>query len=169
MSRKQEKSKKSYIVPLLMVVFLLAALTMIWVLCNLKSDKMDTFTPPPFETEAVDGVPTVSEYLGYTELYQEGMAYRVSICGVVTMKEEQARVYFTNAESNTKYLKLRILDEQDQILGETGLLKPGQYVEWVQLSERLEPGTNIRLKIMGYEPETYESAGSVVLRVTIGA
>lgn len=53
-------------------------------------------------------------------------------------------------------------------MGETGLLKPGEYVKTVTLTKTLAAGENIKLKIMGYEPETYESAGSVSLNVTVG-
>ena len=49
------------------------------------------------------------------------------------MDSSSATVYFTNAQENHVYLKLRVLDENDRILGETGLLKPGEYVKDVQL------------------------------------
>ena len=51
-------------------------------------------------------------------------------------------------------------------MGETGLIKPGEYVKNVTLSKTLDAGEKIKLKIMGYETETYESAGSVSLNVT---
>ena len=106
--------------------------------------------------------------MGYTELYKEGMAYRVSVCGVPTVDGQDLTVYFTNAEGNEKYLKLRVLDTDGNILGETGLLNPGEYVKTVTLTKTLAAGENLKLKIMGYEPETYESAGSVSLNVTVG-
>ena len=85
------------------------------------------------------------------------------------MDSNKATVYFTNAEGNNVYLKLRVLDENDNILGETGLLKPGEYVKDVELIRALSAGTGIRLKIMRYAPDTYLSEGSVVLNTTIGA
>lgn len=126
------------------------------------------FTPPAFEVNAVSGMPTVAENMGYTELYQEGMAYRVSVCGVPTADGNELTVYFTNTESNEKYLKLRVLDTNGNILGETGILKPNEYVKCVTLDKALDVGTDIKLKIMGYEPESYKSAGSVSLNVTVG-
>ena len=106
--------------------------------------------------------------MGYTELYKEGMAYRVSVCGVPTVDGQDLTVYFTNTEGNETYLKLRVLDTGGNNLGETGLLKPGEYVKTVTLDKTLAAGENLKLKIMGYEPETYESAGSVSLNVTVG-
>ena len=96
------------------------------------------------------------------------MAYRFSVCANVTMDSSSATVYFTNAQENDVYLKLRVLDGNDKILGETGLLKPGEYVKDVQLLRELPSGTGISLKIMSYIPDTYMSAGSVVLHTTIG-
>lgn len=164
--QKNYKNQKSYTLPVLGGVFAVALLVMVATLFFGETSR-DTFTPPPFEREAVAGVPQVSQQLGYTQLYKEGMAYRVSICGIVTMEEQDAIVYFTNTEGNEKYLKLRVLDEQDQVLGETGLLKPGEYVKAVSLNKEQKPGTPIKLKVMGYQPETYESAGCVTLSVTI--
>ena len=129
---------------------------------------MAEFTPPAFESAAVAGTPEVPDDLGYCELYQDGMAYRFSICGAVTMNGNTATVYFTSPESNEKWLKLRVLDAEGNVLGETGLIKPGEYVQTVELTEALAEGTAIKLKIMGYEPETYTSAGSVNLNTVIG-
>ena len=84
------------------------------------------------------------------------------------MDGNKATVYYTNAEGNNVYLKLRVLDENDNILGETGLLKPGEYVRDVELIQALSADTGIRLKIMSYAPDTYLSEGSVVLNTTIG-
>ena len=84
------------------------------------------------------------------------------------MDGSKAVVYFTNAEENSVYLKLRVLDEEGNILGETGLLKPGEYVKGVELDKDPSAETTISLKIMSYEPDTYMSEGSVVLKTTIG-
>lgn len=75
-------------------------------------------------------------------------------------------VYLTNPAENTVWLKLRVLDTNGSILGETGLLRPGEYVRTVALSAAPTPGTSITLKIMGYEPDTYLSAGSATLSTT---
>ena len=94
--------------------------------------------------------------------------YRFSVCGNVIMEGSNAAVYLTNPAENEVWLKLRVLDENDNILGETGLIRPGEYVKDVALTENLTAGTKIKLKIMGYEPETYFSAGSATLNTAIG-
>lgn len=141
---------------------------MIAALCTHKPDRKSAFTPPAFEPAALSGMPEAEDALGYTELYQDGMAYRVLVCGVPAAEDDALTVYFTNAAENEVYLKLRVLDEAGNTLGETGLLKPGEYVERVALMEELSAGTTVRFKVMGYEPEDFTSAGSVTLHVTVG-
>lgn len=142
---------------------------MIFALCMPRrtSDGSGDFIPPKNEPEAVSGAPSIDGALGYTELYKEGMAYRVSLCGTVTMEGNNAVVYFTNTVGNEKYLKLRVLDGEGRTLGETGLLKPDEYVRCVELTKIPAAGATLRLKVMGYEPSDYSSAGSVVLNVTV--
>lgn len=128
--------------------------------------RQGAFVPPEREESAVAGAPQVDEALGYTELYQDGMAYRVALCGVPVAEDGRLTVYFTNSAENGKYLKLRVLDEGGAVLGETGLLYPGEYVKDVALYAPVAPGTPLRLKVMGYEPEDYTSAGALTLKVT---
>lgn len=138
------------------------------VLC-IPKEKRGEFTPPPFEANAISGVPTVDESLGYSEIYREGMGFSALICGGVTVDGKNARVYFTNPADNTVWLKVRIMDTAGNILGESGILKPGEYVEHVTLGGELAVGTKISIKIMAYEAETYHSEGAVVLGTTVGA
>ena len=122
------------------------------------------FIPPEFEANAIVGTPDVSKELGYGELFQDGMSYSAWICGAVYQEDDTAVVYFTNPKSNGVWLKLRITDEQGNILGESGLIKPGEYVRAVTLTESVAAGTPIKMRVMGYEPETYNSVGSVSVK-----
>lgn len=154
------------VVTVLGVAFAVIALVMIIVLCLPRENEAD-FIPPPFEENAVVGTPDVPEELGYSSPYREGMSYRFSVCGNVRTEEDTAVIFLTNPEENNVWLKLRIIDEKGSVLGETGLIKPGEYVKSVRLRYAISSGTKIRLKIMGYEPETYHSAGSVVLTTAV--
>lgn len=78
-----------------------------------------------------------------------------------------ADVYFTNSSEQEVWLKLRVLDEDGSIIGETGLIKPGEYVKSVLIDKDVSDGSSIKLKIMAYEPQTYYSAGAVTLNTQI--
>ena len=175
MSKQQKnvkQTKKQSYLPLYIAVAvaLVALVTMIVVLCLPKEDKTvkGEFVPPAFDSAAVEGTPTAGDELGYMECYQDGMGFRFWACGKVMMEGKNANVYLTNPESNNVWIKVRVLDTEGNILGESGLIKPGEYIKSVELSEQLAVGTSIKLKIMAYEPDTYYSAGAVVLNTQIG-
>lgn len=123
------------------------------------------FTPPPFDEAAQTGTPEVPDALGWSEL--DAKAFKVSVCGIFAPEDGKADVYLTNPETNTVWLKLRVLDDKGNTLGETGLVKPGEYVQAITLTATPKPGTTITLKLMTYEPETYHSAGAVTLNTTV--
>ncbi len=128
--------------------------------------EMGEFTPPPFDSAAIVGTPAVPDGLGWQEL--DAQAYLVGICGKFIPKGNTADVWLTNPVSNTVWLKVRVLDENGNTLGETGLIKPGEYVQSVELDNVPKTGKPIVLKVMAYQPETYYSAGAVALNTQIG-
>ena len=125
-----------------------------------------TFTPPPFDEGAQTGTPEVDSALGWSEVDANGV-YKVSVCGVVKVENKKADVYLTNPEGNNVWLKLRILDAEGNILGQTGLIKPGEYVRTITFDTVPDAGSKIVMKVMGYVPDTYQSAGAVSLNTVI--
>ncbi len=129
---------------------------------------LNKFTPPPFESDATYGTPADAGD-SWGQIYKEGMSFSAHVCGRVVPNGNKADVYFTNDEGNSVWLKLRVLDENEKIIAETGLLKPGQYVKSIKFkSGTLTEGAKITMKIMAYEPETYYSEGAVTLTTVIG-
>lgn len=159
----KQKNDGKLIVSVLMVCFAVTIGVMIFALCRPNDKKSAEFTPPPFESTAQHGKPEVSENLGYSSPNRDDMSYDFAVCGNVTMEGDKAIVYLTNIEGNNAWIKLRVFDEQGNMLGETGLIKPNEYVKYVTLPKTPEVGTKIKLKIMGYEPHTYYSAGAASL------
>lgn len=127
--------------------------------------KTEKFVPPPFDTAAQTGTPEVPEDLGWDEL--DAQSYKFSVCGVFALENGKADVWLTNPEENEVWLKVRVLDMDGNTLGETGLIRPGEYVRSVTLQPEPKAGDNIQLKIMAYEPDTYYSAGTVSLNTTV--
>lgn len=168
---KMTKQKKQGYLPLYIAgaITLVAFISMIVVLCISNDNKVqEKFVPPAFESSAVVGSPDVPENLGYSKLYRDGMNFTAWVCGNVTMDRNNATVYLTNPADNSVWMKLRIMDADGNVLGETGLIKPGEYVESIELSKTLEIGTPVKMKIMTYEPDTYYSAGAISMNSAIG-
>ena len=130
-----------------------------------QKQSMRQFIPPAFETSAVNGVPDVPDGLGWNEV--DAAIYKVSVCGNLTLKENTVDIWLTNPNSNAVWITLRILDTVGNILGETGLIRPGEYVISVVLNRIPNRGIPVSLKIMAYEPETYHSVGAVLLNTVI--
>ena len=160
----QQKHRKNWAVPVLVIVCLLCLAMMAAALVYTQSPAQGEFTPP-FEESAVSGIPDVPEELGWQEL--DAQAFQVGVCGAVLLEGNRADIWLTNPESNTIWLKLRILDEDGEILGETGLIRPGEYVQSVTFDTVPAPGATISMKVMAYEPETYHSGGAVTLNTVV--
>ena len=153
--------------PLILAVSIcaLSLMVMLFALTWQTEPVKGEFTPPPFDPAAVSGTPAVPNGLGWQEL--DAKVYKVGICGKFIPDGNTADVWLTNPVSNTVWLKVRVLDENGNTLGETGLIKPGEYVQSVTLDAVPKTGEPITLKIMAYEPETYCSAGAVSLNTKI--
>lgn len=170
MAKPVQGARRDVTLIVMVIACVVAVAVMVVALCTSGRGEATEFVPPPFEEDAVVGVPEVEDGRGYSELYQEGMAYRVSLCGNVHVTGQEAEVYLTNAAENAVWLKLRVLGADGEVLGETGLIKPGEYVKSVQLNAPLPKGEGICLKVMGYEPGSYHSLGALTLTpmVTLG-
>lgn len=130
-----------------------------------NSNKGTAFTPPPFEKNAIYGKPVVPDNLGWNEI--DAKVYKVSVTGVLSVKNNEADIWFANSKKNTVWMKLRALDSDANILGETGLICPGEYVQTIYFDEIPQKGSSIELKIMAYEPETYYSAGCTIIKTKV--
>ncbi|MDO4325949.1 MAG: hypothetical protein Q4E24_07940 [bacterium] len=187
-TEKTRKQKKRLLLPALAAACILSLAVMVYALIVTgKTGKEQTaFIPPPFEQSAVKGTPEVKpgtsigdrlKGLGYSNL--DAVDYQVAICGAPVIEDGKAILYLTNPETNQVWIKVRLLDDSGRVLGESGLLRPGEYAESIALDmEAVEAaqaavndaegvGIPITLRIMAYEPETYHSAGAVSLSTTL--
>lgn len=156
---------KKGVLPALAALCAVAVIGMIFALTAAPGGSEGAFTPPPFEPAAEVGTPQVPREAGYGEL--DAKAFRFSAAGELTAQNGEVEVWLTNPAENTVWLKARLLDEQGNILGESGLLRPGEYLRTVRLDTVPQSTAPIALKIMAYEPETYYSVGSAVLKTTL--
>ena len=168
-AKHQEKMQQKRQLQLLTVMAALCAVSVAVMIYALGTPKtvMCEFVPPPFESTAVAGAPQVPDGVGWQEL--DAKAYKVALCGGLIPAGQTVDIWFTNPESNSVWLKLRLLDGKGNLLGETGLIRPGEYVRSVNLSDVPAAGTELAMKVMAYEPETYTSAGVVTLKTIMGS
>ena len=163
--QKQAHKRQQQLLTAVAVLCVVSVAVMIYALATPKT-VMGQFVPPPFEAAALTGTPQVPDGLGWQEL--DAKAYKVGLCGKLIPDGQAVDVWFTNPESNTIWMKLRLLDSKGNLLGETGLIRPGEYVRSVSLSTVPSTGSALVMKVMAYEPETYTSAGVVSMQTVMG-
>ena len=154
-----------------LILYILAVLCAVSVIVmavalSLRKERRAEFVPPPFDSSALAGRPAVPDDLGWSEIYSDGMSFKAYLCGKLVFNGNTAPIYLYNTEGNEVWLKLRIYGESGKILGETGLIKPGEYIESSTFNTVPKNGETVKMKIMSYEPETYYSEGAVVLSTT---
>ena len=157
--------KRRRVLLLLGLVCVVSVLAMVAALLR-KPQAAAAYTPPPFDPAAVSGTPQdLPDTLAYNTL--DAQAYTLVVCAAPVVQENTAQLWFTNPASNSVWLKVRIYTADGALLGESGLLKPGEYVQAVALDPAPTQDTPIVLKVMAYEPDTYHSAGAVTLSTTL--
>ena len=117
------------------------------------------FVPPDHDSAALSGVPEVDDAARQFSWLQMGDHIRLALCGSPALTGEGIELYFTSDSGNTAWLLVKILDENGEELGRSGLVYPGEYVRFVAL-EGAQSGMTVTVKILSYEPETYYSLGS---------
>lgn len=155
--------KAKHIVLITVLLIVIAALCVAVIL--LASSKNE-FIPPEFDVGAKDGFPEVVDE-SFTRLEDERLQFSINVCGKLKISDGKAKVYFTNPEENISNIKLRVMSEGGEILYETGLIRPGQYIESIPLDKKQISGNTVMLKVMAYENETYHSVGSCILRAYV--
>lgn len=127
---------------------------------------INPFVPPEFDPAAQIGTPAPGENTSYGTLnLTETTA--VSLCANVYIENQSALVYFTSHKDNQGWMKIKLTDEAGNLLGESGLIRPGEYVRGVQLASVPKESGLILAKILIYEPDSYLSLGSAGAQVML--
>ena len=123
--------------------------------------------PPEFDEAAVSGMPEqLAKSAAYGTLKLKPDAV-VSMCANVSVENNAAQVYFASHEENLGWMKIKILDEKGILLGESGLVRPGEYIESVKLFQTPKKSGLVKAKLLIYEPDTYLSLGSATVQIML--
>ena len=126
-----------------------------------------TFVPPEFDPAAITGIPDLSDpgaAYGTLELKPNAI---ISMCANVHVENHSARVVFTSMKENQGWMKIKLLSNDGTVLGQSGLIRPGEYVEFVELTSVPKQSELVVAKILIYEPDTYYSLGSASAQVML--
>jgi hypothetical protein len=125
------------------------------------------YVPPEFDACAVKGVPEVPEGLGYgTASSPSGDGFSAGFASVWKREADGSLpVWLTNPEGNGAYIMMRITRDSDgKILYESGLLRPGEYLEALRPLMKLASGPiDASAAVYSFDPENYRSLGTFQL------
>ncbi|MBR3246104.1 MAG: hypothetical protein IKF90_25950 [Parasporobacterium sp.] len=130
-----------------------------------------TYEPPAFDVNAVAGEPIVQEELGYgVGGASDGSSFKAGLVSKwVREQDGSLPVWFTNPDGNDVYLLMRITRASDnKTIYESGLVKPGEYIEMLVPLEKLSADPiEVDAAIYSFDPENYHSMGTFHLSGTI--
>ena len=121
------------------------------------------FSAPDFDAGAVLGEPENIDEPSYQIMEMEGFSFKVF--GEPHIENDELVLCLTNLEKNPAWMKTRIYDENGNILGESGIVKIGEYLRSVHMNAPVSAGQNVVVKMLFYEPETYMSMGTFNLKL----
>lgn len=152
--------KRQKIIVAVFALIFVAALVVLVVVASRRPDVIiSEFKAPPFEENAILGVPEgVDKLENYREIDVNGN-YKFALAGTPLLDGDKLLVHFSSHEDNNAWLLIRIYDMQGNKIGESGILRAGEYVEAVSLSGSCS-ADSVRVKILSYEPQTYYSLGT---------
>lgn len=159
---RRRRTGKLAVLYLLIVAFGVAAA--VWAYYHFKPA---VFTHPDFDAAAVSGAPQVDQRYGYSTLQVEE-GYSVMLCGVPANDGSTVEFFLTNPEDNKVWLRAEVRGEDGELIGSTGVLRQGEYLPSITLTQPLtQRETLVTVRIVAYEPDTWQSRGNVNLNLTL--
>jgi len=155
--------KNKFVIILVGVLFILISII---ILLFVSIERKNKFIEPAFDKN-VSAIPKDIIYEPSVIEVSEG--YNIYIDAVPSIKDNKLVVNFISLETNNIWIKIRLLNENEGIVGESGLVKPGEYLKSIILDKKINNNDKIIYEIIGYEIDSYLSAGTIKLNTKVGA
>lgn len=130
-----------------------------------KSPTVLDFVPPPFDENVKTGIPDpLPDSFGTLSISPELV---VGLCALPKINDEEMQIgiFLTSHADNYCNIRLLVYAENGELLGESGLIKPGDHLPALELSSIPESGKPLRAVILSFEPDTYYSMGSAEVEI----
>ena len=121
------------------------------------------FKKPSFESNIIK-VNDNTEYTNNLITIRDGYSFYIE--GSPEYKNNNLHINFYSNSDESIYLKVRVLKD-DKVIGESGLIKTGELLKSLRI-KNLKVNDELTYLIMGYEKDTYYSAGELKLKIKVG-
>ncbi len=126
-----------------------------------------TFQVPDHEADVAAGIPSADQVQHYEELpVREG--YVVGMDTSPFYRDGRLYLNIANPKDNTVWFLVRVYLEEN-VIAETGIFYPDEYVESVACNRNLSADDKILIKVLAYEPDTYHSEGVAQISAAVTA
>ena len=160
--------KQKLIIKIMIIIVLIISITSLIIFFNKDSfSQKGEFIVPKKDDNAIDGKPSD---VAKECMYQEAKVndeYIVYLCALPLFQDNKLSVYFTSFRNNKGLMRIKILDLEKNVIGESGLISPNSYIKDIVLNKKLENGDIITVKVMHYEKNTYYSLGEIKLDLPV--
>ena len=126
---------------------LLTAVVAVYVFTALMAPEAPPFTPPPREPLATEGFAAPPDEEGQYRTVTVSEGFAVGICTVPAVRDGALRLFFSCDAQNTVWLRLVVMTDEGEVLGESGILTPGQCLTALPLSATKKRNTTRRKEL----------------------
>lgn len=151
--------KKYFLI--IFAVFICCSASVIWMIYDKSSYK-----PPLFEPTAIKGVPELSDSekksFGYSPLsVAEGLSFYLS--GRPKESEDSIELYLNNPNYNQVWILCKVLDENDNEIAESGIIKQGYFLKEIKKKNKtVAESKDLKIQLFCFEPYTYYCAAPTI-------
>lgn len=156
--------KKDKNILILVTILIILILIIVYLIFHIKNKSK--FIKPEFEQNITTTIPENLDYKSSIIDISDG--YSIYIDGMPRINKNKLIINFISIEDNNVWIKIRIFDEEKNIIAESGLIKPGEYLESIKIDKSVAENDDITYMIIGYEIDNYKSAGTVELSTKVG-
>ena len=151
--------KEKIILSVVGALLVVAIITTVAVFFATRQKTVDLFVPPDVDIHATQGVPDQIDEISAYQKVLMSEEFQFSMCLCPEYKNGNVALYYTSYETNTVNSLVKLYDEEGNLVGKSGLIRPGHYIKSISVSD-LPENAVISAKILSYEPETYYSMGT---------
>ncbi len=167
MMKNMTKNQKLALKITILVILVFIIIFFLFLFIKNPSVIKGEFIPPKMDDNYIIGKPVgVSKEC----IYQEAKVndeYIVYLCASPLFENNKLNLYFTSSKNNKGLIKIKILDLNNKIIGESGLIEPDSYLKDIYISKKLINNERITVRIMHYEKKTYYSLGELKLDLLV--